>query len=173
MNIRLDQMECITIQQGEIRDNRTLDDLLKSGIEELFVVDLDSIRRGTPNLKLYASLSKYFELVVMNYPYRVSDLIDSFVSGASRVVLSNDVSDRLIREYLSVSDQLVMKYSNGNACRAFSLLGGNMFLSNIEVNLVYSTLYAYGIRIQTNTAITRKDSQKIILLDHFPADEFQ
>jgi hypothetical protein len=166
-------MECITIQHGEIRNNRTLDDLLKSGIEELFVVDLDSIRSGAPNLKLYGSLSKYFELIVMNYPYRVSDLIDTFVSGASRVVISNDITDRLIREYLSVSDQLVMKYANNTACRVFSLLGGNMFLSNIEINMIYSTLYAYGVRIQSNTAITKRDSQKIIILDNFPAQEFQ
>jgi len=118
-------------------------------------------------------LSKYFELIVMNYPYRVSDLIDTFVSGASRVVISNDITDRLIREYLSVSDQLVMKYANNTACRVFSLLGGNMFLSNIEINMIYSTLYAYGVRIQSNTAITKRDSQKIIILDNFPAQEFQ
>lgn len=161
-------MECVTIYNGEIINSRTQDELLKKGDEELFVVDLDSIRTGNLNLKLYDRLSKFFELVVMNYPSRVSDLIDTFVSGASRVVLNNDISDNLIRECLSVSDQLIMNYARNSSCRSFSLLGGSMFLTNLEVDLVYTTLYAYGVRVQSKTSLIKKDSQNIIFLENFP-----
>jgi hypothetical protein len=163
-------MECITIENGEISGNRTQDSLLDSGIEELFVVDLDSIRSGKLNLKLYDRLSKYFDIVVMNYPYRIADLIDTFVSGASRVVLNSNVSDSMIRESLSFSDQVVMKYARNVPCKTFSLFGGNMFLSNIEVDLVYTTIYAYGIRVQSRTSMVKRDSQIIILLNNFPED---
>jgi|ACXJ01.1.fsa_nt_gi hypothetical protein len=97
----------VVIRRKEIVGRKTAYDLMKEGIEELMVCDLDSIIDGKTNFKLYNELSKFFEFTVFNLIYTVGDLVDSFVAGASKVVVSPDLTaDRLV-SFLEISQNVV------------------------------------------------------------------
>lgn len=137
-------MKCIVLREKRIIGYEDSRDLLKLDTEQLFVVDIDSLVKGHINLKLYADISKFFEITVMNYPERGEDLMDSFISGASRVVISDEISFEKIRSFLEISEDLVMNYGNHEKCRFFSKNGGNMYLSSREVDLNYKAVFYYG-----------------------------
>ena len=137
-------LHCIVLKGKRIAGYKNARDLLALDTDQLFIIDYDSLVTGYLNLKLYTEISKFFEIVVMNFPERGEDLMDSFVSGASRVVISDELPFDRIRSFLEISEDLVMKYGDTDKCRFFSRNGGDMYLSSREIDLQYSVVYYYG-----------------------------
>lgn len=153
-------MKCIVLEERNISGYADAKDLLgKVEAEELFVIDLDGLNRGAYNLKLYSQISKFFEITVMNFPSRTADVVDSIVSGASRVVVSSKLPEKTIRDFLAVTEDLVMNYANIGGCRLFSDNGGKYFLSSRVVDLAFEKVYLYG---------GKADMKDYVWLDGFP-----
>ncbi|AKA49512.1 hypothetical protein IX51_10870 [uncultured archaeon] len=140
----METVKCVVLDNKEITGFVNAKTLLEfEDEEELFVIDLDGLNKGAYNLKLYNELSKFFEITVMSFPERTADLVDSIVSGASRVVISSNLPDRVIRDFLTVTEDLVMNYANMSGCRIFSENGGKYYLSNRMVDLPFEKVYLY------------------------------
>ncbi len=138
------EIPCITVEKGNIVSGGTLQSLLTAGIEDVFVVDLDALRRNKLNFRIYESLSKYFELVVMNFPSRLSDFIDSFIYGANLVVVPDYVPIKLLHEFLDYSPNVVMNFGRNEAVAEYIKLGGRNFVSRVPVNIENVTIYYIG-----------------------------
>lgn len=156
----METVKCVILDDKQITGYEDAKSLLEfvSG-EDLFVIDLDGLNRGAYNLKLYYDLSKFFEITVMSFPERAADLVDSIVSGASRVVISSNLPDRIIRDFLTVTEDLVMNYANMGGCRIFSENGGKYYLSNRIVDLPFEKVFLYGGTI---------DREGYVVVEGFP-----
>lgn len=144
----MESVKCIILDGKSILGYADAKSILEVGdFEELFVVDLDGLNRGAYNLKLYGQLSKFFEITVMSFPDRTADLVDSIVSGASRVVVSSTLPVNTIVDFLAVTEDLVMNYAHMGVCRTFSEHGGKYFLSNRVVDLPFERVYIYGGKV--------------------------
>ncbi len=137
-------MYCIVIEDKKITNYSSIYELLKLKTDSLFVIDYDAIRRRYLNLKLYDELAKYFEITVMNYPETESDLVDTFVNGASNVVINNNLTYKTISRYLAFSQNIAMKYRYNDTCIYFSEKGGNMYLAGQQIMLPYVFAYLYN-----------------------------
>lgn len=155
----MDTIRCITLENHEILGFNSAKDLLEMGGEELFVIDLDGLNNSSYNFKLYYDISKFFEIVVMSFPSRAADLVDSIVSGASKVVVSSNLEPRRISDFMTITEDLVMNYANMRGCRIFSEKGGKYYLSGRMVDLPFETVYIYG---------SRMDVKGYTVIDNFP-----
>ncbi len=138
------RLQCITIRDSQIASNLSLQKLLVSGIEDLFVVDLDAIFKNKFNFHTYQQLSKYFETVVMSLPLRVADLMDCFIAGADKVVISGRTEPKLLDSFMNMSDNLVLCYQDPVIANAFFAAGGKEFLSDRELSFPGSTVYSFS-----------------------------
>jgi hypothetical protein len=118
--------------------------LLETGSEQLFLIDMDGIRRGRMNYQTYTEYAKYFELIVMNYPTRLNEFIDTLISGATSVVIPSDLKDSIISDFLDYSGETVLVNTDPEKSASFSEMGGNLFLSEWEVRFPHRTVYYYG-----------------------------
>lgn len=143
----LETLKCVILENHEITGYADAKDLLELGGEELFVIDLDGLNRGSYNFKLYNDISKFFETTIMSFPVRAADLVDCIVAGASRVVVSSNLDDTRIRDFIGITDELVMNYANMKGCRVFSDSGGMFYLSNRTVDLPFERVFLYGGKI--------------------------
>lgn len=137
-------MQCVTIRNFQIASNLSLQKLLMSGIEELFVIDLDAIFKNKFNFHTYQDLSKYFEIVVMSLPLRVEDLMDSFIAGADKVVVSGRSDLNLLDSFMKMSDNLVLCYQDPAVANAFYQGGGREFLTDRQLNFSGSMIYSFS-----------------------------
>ncbi len=138
------EMQCVTISFGEIEKYRSVQELMGLAGDEIFLIDMDAIKRGKPNFKFYQEISKYFDINVLSLISRVDDLVDSLILGCQSVVISPALSPRKISEFLEVSENIVMPYTSLPSTREFSRLGGTYFLSNTLVNYNFNLCYYYG-----------------------------
>jgi hypothetical protein len=138
------EIPCITVDKGSIISGGTLQELLTSGIEDVFVVDVDALSRNKMNFRVYESLSKYFDLVVLNFPSRLSDFIDSFIYGANLVVIPDYIPVKMLHEFMEYSPNIVMNFGRREGVAEFIKLGGRGFLSRTPVNVENITVYYIG-----------------------------
>lgn len=85
----------ITIKKGEILisdfNKKIKDTLDKYKDKILYLYDLDGINRNKPNLCLFQKLSKTHELWVDAGPRSIGDIVDTIVSGASKITIRLDL----------------------------------------------------------------------------------
>lgn len=126
--------------------------------DEVMVCDLDAIRKGKFNFKLYGEISKFIEPVVVNFPTRVEDLMDSLISGASRVVLASDIEQYMLGKMLTISDGIVLPATSPEE-GFFMESGGKFLISDSEVFTRFDLCYNVGPEMS---------SQKYINVNGFP-----
>lgn len=152
------QIGCLILQDGEIHglpDGVPLEQL--EG-DEIMVCDYDAIRRGKYNFKLYGRISKFLEPVVVNFPNRVEDLMDSLISGAGRVVLASDINESTLGRMLTISDGVVLPADSPEK-PYFIENGGRYLISEHEVLSRFDRCYNVGLELT---------SQKYINVRGFP-----
>lgn len=159
------RMQCITIKNGQIASNLSLQKLLVSGVEDLFVIDHDAIFKNKFNFHSYQELSKYFEIVVMALPLRVEDLMDAFIAGAGKVVVSGRSKFDLIESFLKISENVVLCYQDPAVASAYFSAGGREFLSDREINYPDSLVYTFSRLLSDKNYIQLVDFPREDLLD--------
>jgi hypothetical protein len=122
-------MKCLLVNHGRIGGMKDIDDLARVPYDEAFVIDFDAIFRHHFNFKLYNELSKYVEFTLMALPDTENDLMDIIISGASRVVIGDDLNVRTIQKFLDMTEEIVMKCSTEQKVIMFHSLTGNMYMS--------------------------------------------
>ncbi|KJE49124.1 hypothetical protein TZ01_03250 [Acidiplasma sp. MBA-1] len=137
-------MLCIGISNKKIVGYPNIMNLLKSGVESLFLIDFDAIHKRVLNLEIYEKLSKFFDLTVMNYPQTEEDLMDTIISGATYVIINNNLTYKRIQSYLSYTQNIGINYDYNDTCVFFSQNGGNIYLTNKQVMLPYRLAFNYG-----------------------------
>ncbi len=158
------RMQCITIRNSVVVSKNNMQVMLRDGVEELFIVDFDAIFRNRFNFKIYQDVSMYFEITVMSLPLRIEDIMDSFISGASRIVIPGRLEATALEDYMKTSESLVMLFQNPVVANAFYALGGRAFLTDRELGFPQATIYSFS-------RILRKPGY-IELID-FPRDELE
>lgn len=111
--------------------------------EEIMVCDYDAIFQGKFNFKLYDRIAKFFELIVVNFPSRMEDLMDSLISGAYSVVLSPDEQPETIRKMLEVSENLILP-SRSLSLSFFLDNGGRYIISDRQLPYNFRKCYIVG-----------------------------
>lgn len=106
-------------------------------------VDFDGILKGKFNFKAYGHISKFFELVVVNFPSRMEDLMDSLISGASKVVIHAEESPPMLERMLELSDGVVLPAKNPSM-QFFVANGGKYLISDHEVFSRFDQCYNVG-----------------------------
>lgn len=152
------RIRCLTIKNSEIfglPDGVPLEEL--EG-EEIMVCDYDAIYKGKFNFKLYGQISRFFEPVVVNFPGRVEDLMDSLISGAARVVLHPDGDGRVFERMLEVSEGIVLPAKSPHR-EDFINKGGRYLISDREVFSRFDQCYNVGPELS---------SEKYINVTNFP-----
>jgi hypothetical protein len=119
-------IRCLTIEGGELSGIPPGMNLEEMEGEEIMVCDYDAIFRGKFNFKLYDQVAKFFELIVVNFPGRVEDLMDSLISGAYSVVLNADENQETITRMLEVSENIILPAKSLNL--SFFLNNGGKFV---------------------------------------------
>lgn len=155
----MESIRCVVLDNKEITGYSSAKELLDLPGEELFVIDLDGLNSSSYNFKLYYDISKFFEITVMSFPDRTPDLVDTIISGASKVVISSTLPERRILDFLAITEDVVMNYGSMKGCRFFSEKGGRFYMSNRTVDLPFEKVYIYGSRL------SRKD---YIYIEGFP-----
>ena len=151
---------CITIRKREIVGRKTAYDLMKEGIDELLVCDLDSIIDGRTNFKIYTELAKFFEFTAFNLIYSVGDLVDTIISGASRVVVSPDISIERMVSFLEISQNIVDP--NSERFTMFQKAGGKfVMVSGRDPYQDFTAVYNIGPYI---------NGERFINVDNFPQE---
>ena len=139
-----ESIECVEIKNSTVVSRNNMQSMLSAGIEDLFVIDFDAIFRNKFNFKIYQDISKYFEITVMSLPLRIEDIMDSFVSGASEIVIPGRIDPNALEDYMRTSDNLVMYYQNPVVAKAFYVLGGRSFFSDRELDFPDIRVYSYS-----------------------------
>lgn len=155
----METIKCIVLDNREITGYSSAKELLDLSGEELFVIDLDGLNHSSYNFKLYYEISKFFEITVMSFPDRTPDLVDTIISGASRVVVSSTITERRILDFLAITEDVVMNYGSMRGCRFFSEKGGRFYMSNRLVDLPFEKVYIYG---------SRTDRKGYVYIEGFP-----
>lgn len=155
----MERVRCIILRNRRILSYHSAKDLLEMGLDELFVIDMDALDHGSYNFKLYYDLSKFFEITVMNFPRRTADVVDSIISGASRLVISSTMKEKSVIDYLTITEDLVMNYGDMKGCRTFSEHGGRYYLSNRIVDLPFKRVFIYGQEV---------DREGYVFIEGFP-----
>ncbi len=152
-------MKCLTISHSRILGNIDgIDDLSRLPDEEFFVIDMDALLRSKYNFNLYSTISKYVEFDLMAYPFRENDLVDMIISGASRVVVNHTISEEKLKEFMEVSDQLIMHYASQFEARSFMKNGGKYLLGCSQVDIPKGvTIFYYGLSGQGEQYIQLED----------------
>ncbi len=153
---------CVTIKDSQAISRSNMQQMLLSGVENVFVVDIDAINKNRFNFKIYQELSKYFEITVMSLPLRVEDLMDSYISGASEIVIPGRISQKLLEEYMRTSESLVLLYQDPYVAQAYYLLGGRTFVSDRQLDFNNARIYSFSKILKGPGYITLTD---------FPAEE--
>ncbi len=156
------QIKCIIIENGDIHGLPTGIPLEELEGEEIMVCDLDAIRRSKFNFKLYGRISKFFEPVVVNFPVRVEDLMDSLISGASRVVLASDIEEGVLGRMLSISDGVVLPADSPEK-PFFMDNGGRYLISDHEVYTRFDLCYNVGPDLVSDKYINVKGFPETLL----------
>lgn len=157
------QIQCIYIEHGQIYGLPDDLPLEKLGGDEIMVCDLDAIHRGKFNFKTYTQIAKFLEPVVVNFAGRVEDLMDSLISGASRVVLHSRESTVSLDKMLELSDDIVLPARNPYS-GVFIERGGKYLISDHEVFSRFDKCYNVGFPLT---------SEKYINVSNFPENLLQ
>lgn len=152
-------MKCLTISHSKILGNLDgVDDLSRLPDEEFFVIDMDALLRSKYNFNIYSTISKYVEFDLMAYPFRENDLVDMIISGASRVVINHTISEEKLKDFMEVSDQLIMHYASQFEARAFMKKGGKYLMGCSQVEVPKGiTVFYYGMPGQGEQYIQLED----------------
>lgn len=153
-------IRCLLIEDGELKGLPPDTPLETLPGEEIMACDYDAIRRGRFNFKLYGQISKFFELIVVSFPARVEDLMDSLIAGAFRVVVDPQADPNVIARMLEVSDGVVMPASSLNR-DFFMERGGHYLISDREVFIGFDLCYNVGHELS---------SKKYVNVAGFPED---
>ncbi len=137
------QIRCLILENGDIHGLPVGIPLEELEGEEIMVCDYDAIKHGKFNFKLYGRISKFFETVVVNFPVRVEDLMDSLISGASRVVLASDIEEHILGRMLAISDGVVLP-ADSPSNPYFVKNGGKFLISDREVFTRFDLCYNVG-----------------------------
>ncbi|WP_162509732.1 hypothetical protein [Thermogymnomonas acidicola] len=137
-------VKCVTVSRNRLMGIGKPEDLLYMDIDEVFLVDMDALTRYKLSFHFYREISRFCEVTVLNMPARVQDLIDTLVSGASRVVVGRDVDSRLLSGFMQVSDSVVLSLVSRNLVDEFIRLGGGDFFSLGQTDIAFRTLYNAG-----------------------------
>ena len=133
----------VVIRDRKIIGNKTAYDLMKEGFEEILVCDMDSIITGRTNMKVYNDLAKFFEFIAFNLVYNIGELVDSIVSGASKVVISPDLSGDTLLSMLEFSQNIVIP--NSEMFQYFQQNGGKYAMTyGTEPRVEFSMVYNIG-----------------------------
>ncbi len=145
-------IRCLAIQHGELSGLPPGVNLEEMEGEEIMVCDYDAILRGKFNFKIYDRVAKFFEVVAVNFPNRVEDLMDSLISGAYSVVLSPEESPEPIRKMLEVSENLILPSRNPNV-GFFLSNGGKYLIAESEVPYNFQKCYNVGQELKRDRYI--------------------
>lgn len=137
------QIQCVYIQNSQIFGLPDDTPIEKLGGDEIMVCDLDAIYHGKFNFKMYGHIGKFLEPVVVNFARRVEDLMDSLISGASRVVLDSRENTVSLEKMLQLSDDIVLPARNPNSS-LFIERGGKYLISDHEVFSRFEKCYNVG-----------------------------
>lgn len=138
------EIQCVTIFRNKIVGYESIQELMQIAGDEIFLIDMDAVKRGKPNFSFYQEISKYFDVDVLSLVSRMDDLVDSLVLGCQSVVISPLLSEKKIVDFLEVSQNLIMPYTSLPSSRFFSSHGGSYFLSNSIINYPFELTYYYG-----------------------------
>jgi hypothetical protein len=163
-----ESIECVEIRNSTVISRNNMQSMLSAGVEDLFVIDFDAIFKNRFNFKVYQDISKYFEITVMSLPLRIEDIMDSFVSGASEIVIPGRIDPNDLEDYVRTSDNLVMFYQNPVVAKAFYVLGGRSFLTDRELDFPNIKVYSYSKILTSKGYIRlmdfpREDLESILL----------
>ncbi|MGC8505892.1 MAG: hypothetical protein ACP5NK_04195 [Thermoplasmata archaeon] len=151
------EIPSVLISDGDVRNYNSVQELLLSGAEEIMAVDLDAFTKNRLNLKVYEHLAKYFDVIVLNFPTRISDMIDTIISGASAVVIPDYLPLKRLPEFMEYSSDLIMNYKMSETVIQFSKLGGTRYLSRREVPFAVTAVYYIGAFPPSGPYIKLKD----------------
>lgn len=151
------EIPSVLISDGDVRNYNSVQELLLSGAEEIMAVDLDAFTKNRLNLKVYENLAKYFDVIVLNFPTRISDMIDTIISGASAVVIPDYLPLKKLPEFMEYSSDLIMNYKMSETVIQFSKLGGTRYLSKREVPFTVTAVYYIGAVPPSGPYIKLKD----------------
>jgi hypothetical protein len=155
---------CVEIKNSTIVSRNNMQSMLSAGVEDLFVIDLDAIFRNRFNFKIYQEMSKYFEITVMSLPLRIEDIMDSFISGASEIVIPGRINPNALEDYMKTSENLVMYYQNPVVAKAFYVMGGRSFFTDRDLDFQNISVYSYS------KIVAKKG---YIRLQDFPRDDLE
>lgn len=137
-------IQCVTLSGNKIEGFGTIQDLLEIAGDEVFLIDMNAIKKGKPSFDFYQEISKFVDVYVLSLVSKVDDLVDTLILGCEGVVISPRVEGKKLIEFLSISENLIMPYTPLPSSREFSRLGGKYFISNVMVNHNFSLTYYYG-----------------------------
>lgn len=157
------QIRCLYIEGGKISGLPDDTPIERLEGDEIMVCDLDAIYRGKFNFKIYGQIGKFLEPVVVNFPNRVEDLMDSLISGATKVVLHSTENTVSLDKMLQLSDDIVLPARNPNSS-LFIERGGKYLISDHEVFSRFDTCYNVGLPLT---------SEKYINVHNFPENLLQ
>ncbi|MEM0158117.1 MAG: hypothetical protein QW812_01220 [Thermoplasmataceae archaeon] len=140
------EINCVVIEGKRISGYANPKDLLTIGGDQILVVDKDAIYHNRLNFKLYGEVSKFFEVVVMNFSRNLNDLIDSLVSGCQRVVISPHSGTSDLQRFLEITDQIIMPASGD--LEAFRGLGGKYGISDGLMPGSFELVYNTGLPLK-------------------------
>ncbi|MGP6219795.1 hypothetical protein [Caldiplasma sukawensis] len=154
-------MNCLLIKDDHVFGVKGGTALASYPDDEAFVIDYDAITRGKFNFKIYGKIAKFIEMTLLAFPYTERDLVDIFVSGASRVVINHTLDEGTVRRFLDSSDEIVMNCNSRFIASQFRNLGGEMYLS-CRVYDVPGIYFYYGTQPEKFS--------NVIPLENFPED---
>lgn len=137
-------IQCATLSKNKVKDYNSIEDLLEVAGEEVFLIDMDAIKKGKPSFDFYQELSKFIDVYVLSLVNRVDDLVDTIILGCAGVVISPTLDSRKLREFLDISENVIMPYTSLPTTREFSRLGGKYYLSNTLVSFNFTNTFFYG-----------------------------
>jgi len=156
-------VNCLKIRGHEIYGIPPDETLATIPWEEAMLIDYDAIINGKPDLKLYNEISKFLEIVVFNLSYRVDDVIDSMISGASRVVIDPQTTDETIEKLLNISTDIVLPASRRDIAYSFSREGGRFYISNGLIPYEFELCYNVGTALSSEKYVDVKDFPQDLL----------
>ncbi len=155
-------IKCLTIQGSELSGIPPGIGLEEMEGEEIMICDYDAIFRGKFNFKLYDRVAKFFELIVVNFPNRIEDLMDSLISGAYSVVLSPDEAPETLKRMLEVSENIILPYRSENL-GFFLNNGGKYIISDRQVNVNFRKCYNVGPELSGDAYVNVSDFPENLL----------
>ncbi|BAB59645.1 TVG0491515 [Thermoplasma volcanium GSS1] len=136
------RIKTISIYDGTV-DRDAVKSLL--GESTIMVLDMDAIQHHTLNVSEYTYLSHFFSIVVVNLARKLNDLIDSIMAGSSMVVISPWVKERVLRDFLDVSENVVMPYVNVALLHVYQDMGGQYYLVEYPIDKPFKTAFYLGV----------------------------